>query len=66
MLAKLETENKDNSVNMRTLNLGDSGYMLFRRREEGDGYTKVFRSEERQYKFKLLHSVVTVLLDQRD
>ena len=37
---------------LRVLNLGDSGYMLFRRTENGQtNYSKVFRSEERQYWF---------------
>ena len=35
---------------LRVLNLGDSGYMLLRR-NRSQSYKKVFRSEERQYKF---------------
>ena len=35
---------------LRGLNFGDSGYMLMRRNGHGE-FTKVFRSEERQYRF---------------
>ena len=40
---------------MRVLNLGDSGYMLLRPKQQSDDdtgrYEKLFKSEERQYKF---------------
>ena len=36
---------------MRILNLGDSGYMLVRRKEVSKPYEIIFRSEERQYRF---------------
>jgi protein phosphatase PTC7 len=40
----------DEDPYLRGLNFGDSGYLLIRRNELGEP-TKVFRSEERQYRF---------------
>ena len=41
----------EDDPHMRILNLGDSGYMLVRKESDGKPFTKVFRSEEKQYKF---------------
>ena len=35
---------------LRGLNFGDSGYILIRRNEQGE-FAKIFKSEEKQYRF---------------
>lgn len=35
---------------LKGMNFGDSGYMLMRKNEDGK-FAKVFRSEEKQYRF---------------
>ena len=50
VLARLDPETRFHSVNMRTLNLGDSAYMIVRPEKDG-GLDKVFRSEEQSHYF---------------
>jgi protein phosphatase PTC7 len=47
VLAKFDTENPNT---LRTTNLGDSGYVLFRPQADGE-LGKLFRSKEQQYSF---------------
>jgi protein phosphatase PTC7 len=47
VMAKFDTRNNNK---IKTTNLGDSGYVLFRPNEEGN-LEKIFRSKEQQFSF---------------